>query len=410
MRAAPNACGRSAVSGAGSAAALVARRTALLAELAAQNGPSIAEMAPSEAREFYRLMRPASPDLTVGAVEDRSIPGPAGDIPVRIYTPEGQGPFPILVNFYGGGWVIGDLDTADAVSRDVCRTAGCVVVSVDYRLAPEHPFPAAVDDAYAATVWVADNMRAIAGNGRLAVGRERGRQSRRRGVPARTGSGRSGHRLSAAGLPGHRLRLQPAFLHRQRSGLPPGTDNHALVLAPLLPRARAAQTPGCLAAARCQPVTAAAGAAGHRGVRPLRDEGEAFAAALRNAGVEAEAVRHDGLVHDFFATAQVFHPAVPDSSRHVRHCGAGLSGGTQPPWRSRAHCAGRPPRPIFETAVVTFGAAGAAPWCMCLGPSTFIAARSLTTDSARTTVPIVPEERAAIVIVAVRNLTHRRTA
>ncbi len=84
-------------------------------------------------------------------MQDKSIPGPAGSIPTRIYTPAGSGPFPIFVYFHGGGWVIGDLETADAISREFCQRVGCVVVSVDYRLAPEHRFPAAVDDSYAAT-------------------------------------------------------------------------------------------------------------------------------------------------------------------------------------------------------------------------------------------------------------------
>ena len=87
------------------------------------------------------MMRPANPELTVGEVTTIELPGPAGEIPARVYQPAGVGPFPVLMNFHGGGWVIGDLDTADAISREFCRTANCVVVSVDYRLAPEHPFP-----------------------------------------------------------------------------------------------------------------------------------------------------------------------------------------------------------------------------------------------------------------------------
>ena len=99
------------------------------------------------------------PGPEVAAVENRSIPGPDGDVPVRIYTPEGSGPFPILVWYHGGGWVIGDLESADPTARHLCKGAGCVVVSVDYRLAPETKFPGPAEDCYAATVWAARQRR-----------------------------------------------------------------------------------------------------------------------------------------------------------------------------------------------------------------------------------------------------------
>ncbi len=107
----------------------------------------------------------------VSSVEDREIPGPAGKIPVRIYTPEGKGPFPVLVFFHGGGWVIGNIESHDAVCRSLTNAAGCITVSVDYRLAPEHKFPAAPDDCYAATQWVAANAPTFNGDpARVAVG------------------------------------------------------------------------------------------------------------------------------------------------------------------------------------------------------------------------------------------------
>ena len=106
-------------------------------------------------------------------VEDRAIPGPAGDIPVRIYTPAGEAPYPILVYYHGGGWVIGDLETSDGISRAFANAASCIVVSVDYRLAPEHKFPAAVDDAFAALNWVAEHAAEIGGDpSRIAAGGE----------------------------------------------------------------------------------------------------------------------------------------------------------------------------------------------------------------------------------------------
>jgi acetyl esterase len=105
----------------------------------------------------------------VGRVVDRTIPGPARDLPVRLYRPEGDGPFPTVVFYHGGGFVMGSLETHDLFCRHLTRESDCVVMAVDYRLAPEHPFPAAVEDAYAALTWAADNPAALAGTGDLAV-------------------------------------------------------------------------------------------------------------------------------------------------------------------------------------------------------------------------------------------------
>lgn len=123
---------------------------ALVEQMAEAGGPPITDMAPDDARAMYRAMQPVLPDVPVGAVADRTVPGPAGEIPVRVYTPEGSGPFPLLVWFHGGGWVIGDLDTHDTVCRDLCTGAGCVVVAVDYPLAPEHHYPEDLDAVWAA--------------------------------------------------------------------------------------------------------------------------------------------------------------------------------------------------------------------------------------------------------------------
>ncbi|MBA3534888.1 MAG: alpha/beta hydrolase fold domain-containing protein, partial [Ardenticatenales bacterium] len=110
---------------------------------------------------------------SVGQVDHLLIPGPGGDLLVRVYTPKGDGPFPVLVYFHGGGWVIGTLDTYDASCRALTDEAACVVVSVAYRLAPEHPFPAAAEDAYAAYEWVLTHAAAINGDPqRIAVGGE----------------------------------------------------------------------------------------------------------------------------------------------------------------------------------------------------------------------------------------------
>jgi acetyl esterase len=124
------------------------------------------------ARELSQEMRPDVDGPDVGDVTDREIPGFEGEgpeVPVRIYTPEGEGPFPTVTFFHGGGFVLGDLESHDYLCREFVTKSDCAVVATHYRRAPEHPFPAAVEDAYAATQWTADNLDALDGNGKLAV-------------------------------------------------------------------------------------------------------------------------------------------------------------------------------------------------------------------------------------------------
>jgi acetyl esterase len=131
-----------------------------LIERAAQAGVRPAyKLSPADARtQLEEMSRVRDKDRTeVGSVENRDIPGPAGSIPVRIYRPEGadEGALPAAVFFHGGGHVLGSLDSHDLVARNLCADANCLVVAVDYRLAPEHKFPAAPEDSFAATKWVA---------------------------------------------------------------------------------------------------------------------------------------------------------------------------------------------------------------------------------------------------------------
>ena len=143
-------------------------------EQMAAAGPPLHHLSPQAARAAMEAARGATDDPEkVGTVEDRLIPGVAGKQPIRIYTPEGDGPFPILVYFHGGGWVVGSINTVDASCRALTNLADCMVVSADYRLAPEDKFPAAVEDCYAAARWVALNAAALNGDAaRLAVGGE----------------------------------------------------------------------------------------------------------------------------------------------------------------------------------------------------------------------------------------------
>jgi acetyl esterase len=145
----------------------------LLLELLSPPGtPTLDQMSPPEAREMMvRMNALRTSDETVKQVVNRTVPGPHGEIPVRIYTPEGSGPLPILVYFHGGGWVIGNLDTHDASCRTLANLSGAIVMSVDYRLSPEHKFPAPFDDCFAAARWAVENAASLGGDpARVAIG------------------------------------------------------------------------------------------------------------------------------------------------------------------------------------------------------------------------------------------------
>lgn len=134
--------------------------------------PGAANVPIDQLRALVRQFSMASGPLPVplASVRDQAIPGPGGELPVRIYTPTGEGPFPLIVFFHGGGYVTGDLDTQDMIARGLCAGAGAVTVSVDYRLAPEHPFPAAPQDAFAALTWAAAHAADLGADAtRLAV-------------------------------------------------------------------------------------------------------------------------------------------------------------------------------------------------------------------------------------------------
>jgi acetyl esterase len=139
---------------------------ALLTAIAAAGAPSIAEIPYDFAREQveqgYASMK--IPVKTVGAVEDIKMEGPGGELRIRIYTPFGEGPFPVMVFFHGGGWVLFSLEAYDPICSHLCDSAGCIVASVDYRLSPENKFPAAIDDCLAAARWISDNCAVWNGN------------------------------------------------------------------------------------------------------------------------------------------------------------------------------------------------------------------------------------------------------
>ncbi|HET7835225.1 MAG TPA: alpha/beta hydrolase [Variovorax sp.] len=146
-------------------------------DLLVQRGvPPTHTLTPAEARKFYRERRALTqPDpAEVAQVRELQADGPHGPIPLRLYRPLGSAAsalLPVLVYYHGGGWTIGDLDTHDTLCRELCNGSGCAVVAVDYRMGPEHRFPAAVDDVLAATRWVRREAAALGVDAqRLAVG------------------------------------------------------------------------------------------------------------------------------------------------------------------------------------------------------------------------------------------------
>ena len=275
---------------------------ALLDQQAASRRPPLHRQSVAQARAFHIQDAPAldGPPVAVAAVADQVIPGPGGKLPVRVYTPEGSPPFPIVVFFHGGGWVVGTLDTYDPLCRDLAAATPAVVVSVDYRLAPEHRWPAAVEDAYAATLWASANAAALGG---------------------------AQHRLAVAGdSAGGNLAAVVALGARDRGGPPIAFQ---LLVYPVLDAAADTASWREYAdgfyltadgmrwywdqylggAEGSAPDASPARAAFLGGLPPalvvgashdiLRDEGEAYAARLREAGVAASASRVPGMVHGF---------------------------------------------------------------------------------------------------------------
>lgn len=152
--------------------ALDAHAQAYLAETAKLNLPPITQAGATAARQGRRrrTIELAGEPRPIARVEDLTISGPAGELAIRLYADSKSGPLPILLYFHGGGWVIGDLDTHDAVGRGLAAATGCLVICVDYRCAPESRFPAALEDCWAATQWAAQQAAEIGGDaGRLAI-------------------------------------------------------------------------------------------------------------------------------------------------------------------------------------------------------------------------------------------------
>lgn len=296
----------------------------LLDQFAAAEGPPLNELSPSEAREVAAgLAELGGPGEPVAGVVDRTVPGPAGDVPVRVYTPEGEGPFPALVYLHGGGWVIGNPDLVDSACRMLTNRSGAVVVSVDYRMAPEHKFPAPLEDCYAAVRWVADHGEELGADpSRLAVGGDSAGGNLSIGV-CLLARERGGPPLAAQLLvypvtdhsfdtPSYRENGQDYFLttdmmvwfwdHYLRSE----EDGDDPLASPLRAPDLSGLPPAVVVTAEYD---------------PLRDEGEAFAQRLEEAGVPVTRKRHDGQIHGFFTMLGVMdagRQAVEDAGKALR--------------------------------------------------------------------------------------------
>jgi acetyl esterase/lipase len=284
------------------------RAERLLAMLAAVGGGADAPQPPAARREALRALAAMADDASAPAASrDCAIAGPAGAIALRIYAPHDAGPQqrPALMFFHGGGWVAGDLVTHDGFCRRLCAASGWRVIAVDYRRAPEHPFPAALDDAAAATRWAAANAAALGIDpARLAVGGD----SVGAGIAVAVA-------LAARDAGGPRLALQLLvcpILDVGRSGGSRAAfaEGHFISRA-AFGRDIADYAPGVAADdPRLSPLRAASLAGLPPAIvhtaefDPFRDEGEAYAARLAAAGVPARAHRHVGMIHYFYALAR----------------------------------------------------------------------------------------------------------
>ncbi len=275
---------------------------AVLAYLAQLGHPPIDTIPPADARRQYRetraALRPAAPILPV--VRDIRADGATGSVPLRLYRPS-DGTLPALIYFHGGGWVTGDLDTHDVVCRQLAAQAGVVVIAVDYRLAPEHRFPAAVDDCWTATTWVAAHAAELGIDAsRLAVGGDSagGGFAAAMTLMARDAGGPSlAFQLHV--YPVTDVSAESASYSRHAEGFLLTGNLMRWYVAQYLRRADDARdwraSPLLAESVSGLPSALVITAA----LDPLRDEGEAYARRLEDAGVPVDYVCLGGMIHGF---------------------------------------------------------------------------------------------------------------
>ena len=228
-------------------------------------------------------MAPPQPE-PVAEVRNQTIPGPGGEIPIRIYRPEACSGLPVLVYAHGGGFVFCDLDSHDGLCRNLANRLGALVISVDYRLAPENRSPAAADDVYAVTRWAAENASNLGGDsGRVVIGGDSAGgdlaavtalMARDRGEPALAAQLLL-YPVIAANFGTESYRLYGCGFYNPKPALQWYWDQYV---------PSEADRPHPYDAAQCGPARAAAGGDGDRRTDPLRDEGLAYASALEAGG------------------------------------------------------------------------------------------------------------------------------
>jgi acetyl esterase len=302
----------------------------LLERFDALAAPRIETLDPVEARisriEPMKLLG-GQPD-PLDRVEELAIPGPSGDVPARLYASQRGAVRPALIYFHGGGFVLFNLDTHDAVCRALARESGAVVISVDYRLAPEHKFPAGLEDAHAATVWVADNAERLGIDpNRIAVGGDSAGGNLATVVAVRcrdAGGPTLGAQLliypvtdmSSFETASHREFGEGYFLTRKAMQwftghyiASAGQASHPEV-SPLLATDLTGLPPALVMTAEFD---------------PLRDEGEAYANRLQQAGVPTTVSRYPGMIHGFVSMCGVLtvgRKALQEAGKFTQSIGA----------------------------------------------------------------------------------------
>ncbi len=241
-------------------------------------------------------------NATVEKIENRVVPGPGGEIPIRLYTPKGIGPLPILVYIHGGGWVMGSLDTHDDICRSLCNRSGSMVVSVGYRLAPEHKYPAAVEDCYAVLKWVAEKAAAISGDAkRIAISGDSSGGNIAAAVALRSRD-QNGPKLALQVLiyPVANYGFDTASYHRNAAGYDLTRDAMIWFWTRYLPSPEYGDEP-CASPLRAKDLTGLPPALVLTAqYDPLCDDGEAYAARLHSAGVPVRVTRYLDMNHGFF--------------------------------------------------------------------------------------------------------------
>ncbi|MSQ48267.1 MAG: alpha/beta hydrolase [Deltaproteobacteria bacterium] len=297
---------------------------AFLDQAAASGAPPFSMMTVQQARDALgALFAPKGPREPVKSVEDRVVNAGGVKLPVRIYTPEGTGPLPILVFFHGGGWVVGNCESHDTPCRSLANGAGCIVVSVDYRLAPEHKFPAPAEDCYAATKWAALNAAGFGGDPRrIAVGGDSAggnlaaavaQMATDRGAPTLAfqlliypvtdhSYATSSYRTNAEGYLLTKDSMQWFWNHYLQNE----NDGQNPYASPIRGQRLTNLPPALVITAEFD---------------PLRDEGEAYATKMKQAGVSVTYTNYKGMIHGFFSLADIMDQgkqAVKEACTHLR--------------------------------------------------------------------------------------------